>query len=407
MSDKKLNIAHLHWGFPPVIGGVETHLTILLPTFNEMGHNVSLLTGSVEGSKAEDNYRGVNITRVPIMDLNWLAKRGLQNIEKEVKDVYTSFIDKSNPDVLHAHNMHYFSPTHTKILEEMSIKKGIPLFLTAHNVWDDDLFFDLTTNIKWTHIIAVSHFIEKELIGVGCDHRKTITIHHGIDEEMFHPSVDPEPIYQKYPQLKGKKIFFHPARMGLAKGCDVSIKALKHIREAVPNVMLVLAGTKNIVDWGLTQQKDIAYMVNLVEHFGLRDNVLIDSYLLDEMPHLYAASDVCVYPSTAFEPFGLTMLEAMASAKPMVVSNAGGMPEIIKDGINGYVIPMKGYEELASRVIELFNNYTLSDRLGSTGRRMVEKSYTRKSVADATIKLYYSYLKNSIVNEAEAITGSK
>jgi len=391
MSKKNLNIAHFHWGFPPVIGGVETHLTILLPTLAQMGHNVSLLTCSVEGCKGSEMFKGVNVTRVPIMDLNWLCKRGLLGIEGEVSSVFKEFIDKNKPDVLHAHNMHYFSKAHAQSLEEISAKKGIPLFLTAHNVWDDELFFDLTVNIKWTHIIAVSHFIEKELIGIGCSHRKTTTLHHGVDEKMFSPSIDPSPIFKKYPQLKGKKIFFHPARMGLAKGCDVSIKALRFIKEKFPEVMLILAGTKNIVDWGMTQQKDIAYMVNLVRRFNLRENVLMDAYALDEMPLLYAASLVAVYPSTAFEPFGLTMLEAMASAKPMIVTKAGGMPEIIQDGINGFVIPPKGYEELASRVVQLFSDEKLRERLGAVGRRMVEERYTRRDIAKAVVNLYQEF----------------
>ena len=397
--ERALNIAHLHWGFPPVIGGVETHLTTLLPTMVEMGHNVSLLTCSVEGSKGIDEYRGVKINRVPIMDLNWLAQRGLHGIEKEVREEFARFIDVQKPDILHAHNMHYFSRAHAKTLEEMSIKKGIPLFLTAHNVWDDDLYLDLTTNVRWTHIIAVSHFIEKELIGVGCSHHQTTTVHHGVDEKLFHPKINPKPIYKKFPQLKEKKVFFHPARMGMAKGCDVSIKALRLIKERIPNAMLVLAGTKNIVDWGMTQQKDIAYMVHLVERFDLRNNVLIDSYLLEDMPMIYAASEVCIYPSTASEPFGLTMLEAMASAKPMIVTRMGGMPEIIGDGINGFVIPVKGYEELASRVVQLFSDDELRDRLGNVGRNMVEKSYTRKIVAQSTLELYDKYMSFSGVGQ--------
>lgn len=391
-SGPKYNIAHIHWGFPPVIGGVETHLTIILPTMVKMGHDVSLLTCSVEGQKGEDEYEGVKIRRVPIMDLNWLTKRGLDGIEGEVKKVFKEFVDANKPDIMHVHNMHYFSKPHIKILEEMCIRKGIPLFLTAHNVWDDNLFLELSVNIKWTHIIAVSHFIQKELIGVGCHHRDVTTIHHGIDEEMFHPQVDPQVILKKYPQLKGKEIFFHPARMGMAKGCDVSIKALRLIKESIPNIMLILAGTKNIVDWGGTQQKDIAYMVQLVDAFGLRDHVLIDAYDLKDMPAIYAASKVCVYPSTASEPFGLTILEAMASAKPMVVTRMGGMPEIIQNSINGFVIPVKDYEALASHVVQLINNAKLRERLGMTGRRMVEKEYTKTSVAKQTLKLYREYL---------------
>jgi glycosyltransferase involved in cell wall biosynthesis len=389
---KSLNIAHLHWGFPPIIGGVETHLTVILPAFAAMGHNASLLTGTAEGSDIEEDYKGVKIRRAPIMDLNWLVKRGLHGITNEVRDVVVDFVDEMKPDVLHAHNMHYFSKAHTKILEEISLKKGIPLVLTAHNAWDDTLFLDLSTEIKWTHIIAVSHFIERELRSVGCSHKNVTTIHHGVDEKAFHPRFRPEKILRKYPQLKGKKIFFHPARMGLAKGCDVSIKALRILREKYPDVMLVLAGTKNIVDWGLTQQKDIAYMVQLVDKFDLRDNILIDSYALKDMPYLYAASQVCIYPSTAFEPFGLTMLEAMASARPMIVSNMGGMPEIIREDINGFIIPPKSSEVLASRVAQLFDDGNLREMMGATGRRMVEKDYTRRAVASATLDIYKKYL---------------
>ena len=392
MSKNKLNIAHLHWGFPPVIGGVETHLTILLPTFVSMGHHASLLTCSFEGYPGEDDYMGAKITRNPVMDLNWLYKRGLEGIQVEASRVFENFIDKNKPDVLHAHNMNYFSKAHIKALERLAIQKGIPLFLTAHNAWDDVQFLELTSTIAWSHIIAVSHFIAKELNGIGCDHGIVTTIHHGVDEDMFNPNVDTKKILEKYPQLKGKRVIFHPARMGLAKGCDVSIKALRAVKRKYPDVMLVLAGTKNIIDWGETQQKDIAYMVQLVEKFGLRDNVLIDSYDLTDMPALYNVSQVCVYPSSSFEPFGLTMLESMACSRPMIVTKTGGMPEIISDSVNGFVIPVKDSEELASRIIQVMADKDLRARLGTTGRKMVETSYRKIDVAQATLDLYKKYL---------------
>lgn len=390
-NHKKLNIAHFHWGFPPIIGGVETHLTILLPAFVNMGHNASLLTGSFEGCKEEDEYQGVKITRAPIMDLNWLNKRGLDGIAEEVTSVFEKFVDQNKPDVLHAHNMNYFSKDHARALEQLSVKKGIPLFLTAHNAWDDDLFLELTSTIQWSHIIAVSHFISRELMGIDCNHQTVTTIHHGIDEKKFRPGINPKRILKKYPQLKDKRIVFHPARMGLAKGCDVSIKALRIIKKKYPDVMLVLAGTKRIIDWENTQQKDIAYMVHLIEKFDLRENVLVDVYALDEIPELYALSQVCIYPSSSFEPFGLTMLEAMASAKPMIVTRMGGMPEIISDGVNGFVIPVKDSLELASRIIQLFSDKELRERLGKTGRSILESSYTKETVARATLNLYRKF----------------
>ncbi len=391
MARKKMNIAHLHWGFPPIVGGVETHLTIILPFMARRGHNVSLLTASVEGQKGKENFKGVNIVREPVMDLNWLAKRGLEGIGKDVERIFLNFIESQKPDILHVHNMHYFSKTHTYILEKIAYKKGIPLILTAHNIWDDLLCCELSTSVRWGHIIAVSHFIERELIGLGCSHRNITTVHHGIDENMFRPALNPSRIYNKYPQLKGRKVFFHPARMGLAKGCDVAIKAMRLVRERVPKAMLVLSGTKNIIDWGLSQQKDIAYIIRLVDNFKLRDNVIIDSYPLELMPYMYAATDVCIYPSTASEPFGLTMLEAMASAKPMVVTRAGGMPEIISDGVNGFVVPVRDFEELASRITLLFEEDPLRERLGITGRKMVEARFTQKHITDLLLNLYKQF----------------
>ena len=83
MPDKKLSIAHLHWGFPPIIGGVETHLTIIMPHMVAGGHKVSLLAGSAEGAPAEEDYMGAAVYRTPIMDLNWLNKRGLSGLDDE------------------------------------------------------------------------------------------------------------------------------------------------------------------------------------------------------------------------------------------------------------------------------------------------------------------------------------
>ncbi len=353
-----------------------------------MGHKVYLLTGSVEGVKVVDRYKGVSVQRTPIMDLNWLSKRGLNGLLGEIEEVFGRFLNQVRPDVIHCHNLHYFSKPHAKTIEKLAKKNNIPLVLTAHNVWDDNLFLDLTRHISWDHIIAVSHFIKRELIGIGCPHRKITVIHHGIDQDSYNPETRYQSVFKKYPRLKNKKIIFHPARMGLAKGCDVTIKALRIIKERFPDVILILAGTRNIIDWASTQQKDIAYMVNLVDFFNMRDNVLIDAFMLEDMPKLYAASMVCVYPSSSCEPFGLTMLEALSSAKPMVVTETGGMPEIIKDGINGFVVPIKDFETLASRVVQLMANNELRDRLGYTGRQMVEQNFTKEIVTRNTLSIY-------------------
>ncbi len=357
------------------------------------GHKVALLTCSAEKTKPKEDYNGVSVYRVPIMDLNWLYRRGLEGLEEEVKEVFSSFIDRVKPDILHAHNMHYFSEVHARTLEVLAKKKGIPLILTAHNVWDDLVFLELTHKINWDHIIAVSHYIKKEIIGIGVDDRKITVIHHGVDQEKFHPQIKPSKILKKYPQLKKRKIIFHPARIGLAKGCDTSIKAINIVRKKYSDAILVLAGSRNIIDWGQTQQKDIAYMVNLIKHFKLEKNILIDFYSLEEMRELYALSNICIYPSTVPEPFGLTMLEAQACGKPMIVTNSGGMPEVIKDGVNGFVINIRDFENLAAKILQLLEDKKLARRLGYTGRQIIESHYTKEKVTVDTLSIYRKFIR--------------
>lgn len=393
MRRNKLSIAQLHWGFPPIVGGVETHLWLLLPLFAKWGHKVSLLAGSHEGTKARYNYKGVEIFRNPLMDLNWLFKRGLEGLGEEIEKVFKKFLKYAKPDIIHAHNMHYFSKLHAQRLAEFATKNKIPLILTAHNVWDEILFLELIKEIKWSHIIAVSHFIKKEIMGVGYDGRKITVIHHGIDTKIFKPNRDTKEILNKYPQLRDKKIIFHPARIGLAKGCDISVKALKLIKGHFSDVILVMAGTKNIIDWGETQQKDIAYIIKLIKSLKLEKNVLIDAFGLKEMAQLYSLVKLCVYPSSSPEPFGLTMLESLSSGKPIIVSNMGGMPEIIQDGINGFVIRVRDFEALASRVIRLLDDNTLRERLGSTGRQIVLAQYRKERMAKDILVVYQKILE--------------
>lgn len=392
---KNLSIAQIHWGFPPVIGGVETHLTILLPELIKKGHTVGLLTGAVKGEKKEYNYEGVEIFRSPLFDLNWLAKRGLDGLEKKISKTYNDFFDKINPDIIHVHNMHYFSEPHAEILEDISLQRGIPLILTAHNVWNDTLFLELTREIKWSHIIAVSHYIKKELIGAGIDERKVTVVHHGVDTKIFRPNIKPANILKKHPKLKNRRIVFHPARMGLSKGCDVSIKAIRLVKELFPDVLLVMTGSSNIIDWALSQKKDLAYFADLIRFFDLQDHVYINVYSSQEMIELYSLAQVCIYPSNGPEPFGLTMLEALSSGKPMIVTEMGGMPEIIMNDVTGYVIKLKDFEALASRIEYLLGNERVRRRLGSTGRKMVTVHYTKEIMTKCHLEVYKEVLKGS------------
>jgi glycosyltransferase involved in cell wall biosynthesis len=80
-------------------------------------------------------------------------------------------------------------------------------------------------------------------------------------------------------------------------------------------------------------------------------------------------------------------------AKPMVVTDMGGMPEIIKDGINGFVVHVKDFEALAAKICRLLEDKTLAKRFGYTGRQIVEAQYTKAMVTQQTLNVYNKALE--------------
>ena len=151
-----MKIAMIHWGFPPIIGGVETHLIFLMPELVKMGHKVTLLTGAANGSPEQFDFKGAKIYRSKFYDLNWLFKSNFQDVDDNVLEVTVDYLDKVKPDIIHTHNMHYFSRYHINVVEHYAREHKIPLVLTAHNSWKDKLFLDLTCKIAWDKIIAIN-----------------------------------------------------------------------------------------------------------------------------------------------------------------------------------------------------------------------------------------------------------
>lgn len=390
-----MRVMQLHWAFIPIIGGVESHLAMLGPEMVKNGCRVSLLTGSVENSPVEEWYGGMLVRRTPLMDLNGLTPEAMAKRSREIRKELEDFVDQVRPDLIHAHNMHYFSPVYADALYEIKKSRGIPLVLTAHNVWADNDRIWREMNKRafyWDAVIAVSHFIKRELVRAGYEEERVSVIHHGIDLARFGPATarDRERIGELYPQLAGRRVIFHPARMSLDKGCHISVKALELVRRKFPEALLVLAGTGNTVDWGSQQPRQVRVILDLIDKLGLKDDVLVRFFAWEEIPLMYKAAEVCVYPSCFEEPFGLVMLESMASERPVVVSRAGGMPEVVRNGVTGFVVEMANERELADRCCLLLGNPGLCRSMGRRGRSMVEKLWTKEMMTRATLSVYRS-----------------
>jgi glycosyltransferase involved in cell wall biosynthesis len=151
------------------------------------------------------------------------------------------------------------------------------------------------------------------------------------------------------------------------KGHLYLFQALAEMVEAIPNFKLVMLGRFNRNEPYVKKLRAIQMKHKLfrrVKWLGLRSNV--QDYM--------AAFDVLAVPSIE-EPLGLVALESLAAGTPVVASQTGGLPEIVRPGENGILVPPKDPHKLAQAIIELAKSKSKREQLGENGRQMVQQEF--------------------------------
>jgi glycosyltransferase involved in cell wall biosynthesis len=111
----------------------------------------------------------------------------------------------------------------------------------------------------------------------------------------------------------------------------------------------------------------------------------------EDVPELLAGSDILVLTSD-HEGFPNVVLEGMAAGLPIVTTPAGDAPQVVRDGVSGYVVPFDDAEALASRIVELAKSAELRERLGQEGRRIAEQKYSLSELGPQALSLYAEVL---------------
>jgi len=159
------------------------------------------------------------------------------------------------------------------------------------------------------------------------------------------------------------------------KGVPYLIEALKILNKEL-NVKLILVGT------GSEEKK----IINLIKSLNLEDKVIHFKNIPDKvMFQLYTLADISVTP-TLYEGLPLVILEAMACGKPIVASNVSEVPQVVRDGLNGFVVPPKNPKAIAHKILEIYDK-NLFGKMGKASKRIV-KDYDWKNIAKMAIKKY-------------------
>ncbi|MCD6089535.1 glycosyltransferase family 4 protein, partial [Candidatus Bathyarchaeota archaeon] len=203
----------------------------------------------------------------------------------------------------------------------------------------------------------------------------------GVDVELFE-SVEKN----IQPNLSEKPIILYVGRLSYRKGLQVLVRAMPFILKEIPNAHLIIAG-KGYMD---------SFIRMLIKSLNLEGNVTMLGFIPDEkLPELYASSRLFVMPSLYCESFGVTLLEAMASGRPVIASNVGGIPEVVKDGVTGLLFRRGDAEDLADKIIMVLSDRNLAHSLASNAKRLVKERYSWPAIANKMEDLYEKALKQS------------
>jgi glycosyltransferase involved in cell wall biosynthesis len=353
-----LSIAHVHWAMPPVVGGVESHLADISSLLAGRGHRVTVFTGTRDATRIP----GVAIVPHELLDLQNYAGQvppaRQAAMVRELAGFFSAQLRHRAVDVAHGHNLHYFSPVPALALGRSAGLLGITLHHTYHSVWNDESANETARACAGWH----RHHVWSHHVADHCRRRLRI------DPVQRYPGVRIEHfagIPAPYSDRRPFRIL-HPARLVPEKGAHLSILMLDRLRSEGVHANLVLTGGE-IVDWTNESARYRKSIEQMIDRLALADRVEIKSVRFDEMPRLYAEADIVVYPSSYPEPLGLVPLEAMAAARPIIVTNTGGLPETVTDK-TGYIIEPDDLDALVDRVMLLVRDPGQARVLGEAGR---------------------------------------
>jgi len=227
----------------------------------------------------------------------------------------------------------------------------------------------LMTISAWTRDLALSLLGDLGLDGHG---RRVRVVHLGTDPTWFRPGVDVTAVRERFALPdRGGRWLVTVARLQEHKGMDTVIRALPAILAGAPDVRYAVAGAG----------PDRERLEQLAQELGVGDRVRFLGGVGDQdLPAFYNLASVYVGASRragrlGVEGFGISLVEASACGLPVVAGNSGGIPDAVRDGETGFLVPPEDPPALAGAISRLLADTELARRVGAAGRRAVETYY--------------------------------
>ncbi len=227
---------------------------------------------------------------------------------------------------------------------------------------------------RFPSYICVSQAIRDVLITNGVSPEKINVVYSGIDLGRF---KDGQPAdIRKELGIPGAKIIGNVGHMADHKGQRYLIEAAPEIFKVYPDAVILMIGEGELR----------RHLEGLAEELEIKSRIIFMGFRSD-IPSLLKTMDIFVYPSH-LEGLGTSLLDAMAAGVPIVATSAGGIPEVVSDGINGILVPPRNPQDLAKAVLTILQNNDLAKKLTQAGRETVEKRFTVERMVEGTLEVY-------------------
>lgn len=341
-----------------IADGQSIHTQRWVKYFANKGHEVHLISyKNAEIENVNFHYISPRI-RIPYFSIFGtliLVVLKIRTIKRLIKEI--------NPDIIHGHYL--IDPGFYAAASGFK-----PLVVSA---WGSDVLVRPKKSVvsRWITkyvlkradlIHSVSEYLTEELILLGVDKEKIVTIPFGVDTEKFNPCVDDSEI-RKSLGWNDNPIVISTRSFEPIYNIECLINAIPMVIKDIPDAKFIIKGT------GHLENK----LKNMVEELGISDSVkFVGHVLYEELPSYLSYADVYVSTSLS-DGTSVSLLEAMSCGLPVVVTNIEGNKPWIKNGKNGYLFEKKDSDTLAKHIINLIKNKEKSKIFGEKNREIVKK----------------------------------
>lgn len=281
-------------------------------------------------------------------------------------------IRKTKPAIVHVH-----SRRGADIWGGLAAKLcGLQSILTRRVDNPESKFFIRLKSFLFNQIITISHGITRVMLHQGVPQNKLRCVPSAVDYNLYQRTCNRNWFRQEFGLDEERKAVGIIAQLIERKGHRFLIQSIHSIIKHSPKSTFIFFGQGPLLE----------VLSTMIQDLGLQDRVSFAGFRYD-LENILPCLDLVVHPA-AMEGLGVSLLQAAAAGVPIVATSVGGIPEIVRDGHNGYLVPFGDKNCLSQAVIRLLNDTELAAKFSQAGRDLVKSNFSIPAMVYGNLQVY-------------------